>query len=109
MHPRPRHTSLSVHLPDSIVEVLKLQLLDSAFGEMRIWRSLIEADKLRQLYDSAKCTRVWDLMLEEAGVFINLGDEVPHLLDDVAGWLGVSEVVNSHAEDQVTRFLVMLI
>ena len=42
-----------------------------------------------------------DLMVEGAGVLLNLGDKVSHLLDDVAGWLGVPEVVDTHADDQV--------
>ena len=112
VHPGPEHTSLSVQHPDGIVELLKLLLLVSAFREMRIWKGIVEEDKFGRLYDSTELTEgdgVSDLMVEEARVLLNLGDKVSHLLDDVAGWLGVPEVVDTHADDKVAWFWVMLV
>ena len=76
---------------------------------MRIWTSLVEADIFGRLYDSTEGDGALDLMSKEARVLLNLGDKVSHLLDDVAGWLGVPEVVYTHADDQVARFWVMLV
>ena len=109
MHPGPPDTHLFVDFPDLFVELLKFLLLVSSISEMGVRFSLIEADILGRLDDGTEGDCIWDVVSEELAMLIDLSDEVLHFQDDVGDWLIITQVVDSHADNQVAWFRIVLV
>ena len=109
VHPWPPDTPLFVDLPDLFVQMLKFPLHVFSISEMGVRFFLIEADILGRLDHSAEGDCVWDIMSEELAMLINVRNEIFHLPDDISIWLTITQIVDSHADNQVAWFRIVLV
>ena len=109
VHPWSPDTPLLVHFPDLLVKLLEFFLLVFSIGQMRVGFGFIEAHKLWRLDDCTETDSASDLMSEAVAVMIHLCSKVLHFQDDVANRLRITQVVYSHAHDDVTWLWVVLV